>query len=192
MAAEEAPQGRHARLRAVGGQPVLELGQGDVGNLRQRRMDLRCVRLGAVREPVAALRPRPGVALPAASRRPAERAGRADPEALGSLTTRQPAVDGGQNPRAKIERQRLGHACRPPSPAPTLNRITPRLGIPRDSRRAKAALVPTLRRKPDRSAGLLRWLMAAQTGLLPTRATPDQITRGLSLWLDEKRGHVNG
>jgi len=43
---------------------------------------------------------------------------------------------------------------------------------------------PTLRCQPDRSAGLLRWLMAAQTGLLPTPATPDQIARGPSLWLD--------
>lgn len=30
--------------------------------------------------------------------------------------------------------------------------------------------------------------MAAQTGLLPTPPTPVQITKGLSLWLDEKRG----
>ncbi|WP_303713907.1 TRSP domain-containing protein [Brevundimonas naejangsanensis] len=30
--------------------------------------------------------------------------------------------------------------------------------------------------------------MAAQTGLLPTPTTPVQITKGLSLWLDEKRG----
>ena len=37
-------------------------------------------------------------------------------------------------------------------------------------------------------AGLLRWLMAAQTGLLPTPTTPVQITKGLSLWLDEKQG----
>jgi hypothetical protein len=40
----------------------------------------------------------------------------------------------------------------------------------------------------DRSAGLLRWLMAAQTGLLPTPTTPAQINYGLLLWLDEKRG----
>ncbi|MCV0416591.1 MAG: hypothetical protein K5831_17150, partial [Brevundimonas sp.] len=39
-----------------------------------------------------------------------------------------------------------------------------------------------------RAAGLLRWLMAAQTGLLPTPPTPVQINQGLSLWLDEKRG----
>ncbi|MBN8528157.1 MAG: hypothetical protein J0M36_02840, partial [Caulobacterales bacterium] len=39
-----------------------------------------------------------------------------------------------------------------------------------------------------RSAGPLRWLGAALTGLLPTPPTPAQITKGLSLWLDEKRG----
>ncbi|WP_318166629.1 hypothetical protein, partial [Brevundimonas aurantiaca] len=38
------------------------------------------------------------------------------------------------------------------------------------------------------SAGLLRWLMAAQTGLLPTQPITAQINLGLSLWLDEKRG----
>ena len=43
-------------------------------------------------------------------------------------------------------------------------------------------------RSPDRSAGPLRWLKAALTGLLPTPPTPVQITNGLSLWLDEKRG----
>ena len=44
------------------------------------------------------------------------------------------------------------------------------------------------KRSPDRSAGPLRWLGAALTGLLPTPPTPAQITKGLSIWLDEKRG----
>jgi hypothetical protein len=43
-------------------------------------------------------------------------------------------------------------------------------------------------RSAERSAGPLRWLEAALTGLLPTPPTPVQITKGLSLWLDEKRG----
>ena len=43
-------------------------------------------------------------------------------------------------------------------------------------------------RSTDRSAGPLRWLKAALTGLLPTPPTPVQISKGLSLWLDEKRG----
>ena len=47
---------------------------------------------------------------------------------------------------------------------------------------------PMQKRSPDRSAGPLRWLGAALTGLLPTPTTPAQITKGLSLWLDEKRG----
>jgi hypothetical protein len=47
-------------------------------------------------------------------------------------------------------------------------------------------------RSPDRSAGPLRWLKAALTGLLPTPPTPAQITKGLSLWLDEKRGSRHG
>ncbi|WP_287902794.1 hypothetical protein, partial [Brevundimonas sp.] len=38
------------------------------------------------------------------------------------------------------------------------------------------------------SAGLLRWLEAALTGLLPTQPITAQINLGLSLWLDEKRG----
>ena len=44
------------------------------------------------------------------------------------------------------------------------------------------------KRSADRSAGPLRGLEAALTGLLPTPPTPVQITKGLSLWLDEKRG----
>jgi len=44
----------------------------------------------------------------------------------------------------------------------------------------------------ERSAGPLRWLEAALTGLLPTLQTPVQITTGLSLWLDEKRGSRQG
>lgn len=44
------------------------------------------------------------------------------------------------------------------------------------------------KRSPETSAGLLRWLMAAQTGLLPTQPITAQINPGLSLWLDEKRG----
>ncbi len=44
------------------------------------------------------------------------------------------------------------------------------------------------KRSPETSAGLLRWLMAAQTGLLPTQPITAQINLGLSLWLDEKRG----
>ena len=44
------------------------------------------------------------------------------------------------------------------------------------------------KRSPDTTAGLLRWLMAAQTGLLPTQPITAQINLGLSLWLDEKRG----
>jgi hypothetical protein len=35
-------------------------------------------------------------------------------------------------------------------------------------------------------------LKAALTGLLPTPPTPVQITKGLSLWLDEKRGSRHG
>lgn len=38
------------------------------------------------------------------------------------------------------------------------------------------------------TAGLLRWLMAALTGLLPFPPTSVQITKGLSLRLDKKRG----
>ena len=44
------------------------------------------------------------------------------------------------------------------------------------------------KRSPDTSAGLLRWLEAALTGLLPTQPITAQINLGLSLWLDEKRG----
>ena len=43
-------------------------------------------------------------------------------------------------------------------------------------------------RSTDRSAGPLRWVKAALTGLLPTPPTQGQIIKGLSLWLDEKRG----
>src|SRR5215212_7662787 len=50
----EAPERTDTDLRPVLGQARLQLGQGDVRNLGQRRVDQLGMRLGSTREPVAA------------------------------------------------------------------------------------------------------------------------------------------
>src|SRR5215204_5891792 len=80
------------------------------------------------------------------------------------LPTRQPSIHSGQNTRAKVERQRLWHAGRPPSPAPTLNQITPRMGIPNDSTRAKTALAFLTAYQDRDSAGFKKTVAALAWG----------------------------
>ena len=62
MPAAEAPERAHADLGSLLGQARLQLRQGDVGDLVQGRVDQAGMSLGAMREPVAALRLGPGIA----------------------------------------------------------------------------------------------------------------------------------
>ena len=110
-----------ARLR----QPRLQLRQSDVGHLDKKSPDEIAMLLGAPRQPIAAR-----VAAQTAQRLPADRAQGADPKPRRSLTARQAFINGGQDTSAKVERKRLGHEGRPPSPALILNQIKADSGIP--------------------------------------------------------------
>src|SRR3954462_8977040 len=75
VAAAEAPERAHADPRPFLGQARLQLGQGDVGNLGQGRVDQLGMGLGATREPIAALRLGPGIPAGPAHPLPADGAG---------------------------------------------------------------------------------------------------------------------
>src|SRR3954462_8939899 len=139
--AAKAPERTDTDLRPLLGQARLQLGQGDVGNLGQRRVDQIGMRLGSTREPITPLRLWPGIAASPALGLPADRAGRAHAKPGSGLTAGQARVDGGQNTRAKVRGQRLGHTGRPPWPAATLNQIGPALQTQTDSISANTALV---------------------------------------------------
>jgi hypothetical protein len=121
-------------------QPRLQLGQGDVGHLGQRRVDEVGMGLGATREPVAALRLGPGIAARPPHPLPADRAGGAHAKPGRGLTAGQTRIDGGQNTRAEVEGQRFGHRGWPPSPAVALHQIGPALKSQTDSISANTAL----------------------------------------------------
>jgi hypothetical protein len=77
------------------GQARLQLGQGEVGHLGQRRVDQIGMGLGSTREPITPLRLGPGIAASPALGLPADRAGRAHAKPGRRLTARQTFVDGG-------------------------------------------------------------------------------------------------
>ena len=77
MPAAEAPERTDADLRPLLGQVRLQLGQGNVGHLGQRRADQIGMGLGSTREPIAALRLGPGIPAGPAHPLPADGAGRA-------------------------------------------------------------------------------------------------------------------
>ena len=56
------------------------------------------------------------------------------------LPAGQAAINRGNHTLAKVKRKRLGHACRPPAPARSLNLTRDLLGIPNDSFSWKNAL----------------------------------------------------
>ena len=145
VAVAEAPERAHAHLGSLLSQPRLQLGQGHVRHLGQRRVDEVGMGLGSTREPVPALRLRSGVPSRPAHPLPADRAGGAHAKSGRGLTAGQARVDGGQNTRAEVEGQRFRHTGWPPSPARTLNQIGPDLGTPTDSIGANTALVLQLR-----------------------------------------------
>src|SRR3954447_22357475 len=93
--AAKAPERTDTDLRPVLGQARLQLGQGEVGNLGQRRVDQIGMRLGSTREPITPLRLWPGIAASPALGLPADRAGRAYAKPGRRLTARQTFVDGG-------------------------------------------------------------------------------------------------
>jgi hypothetical protein len=124
-------------------QPRLQLGQGHVRHLGQRRVDEVGMGLGSTREPVPALRLWSGVPSRPAHGLPADGAGRAHTKPGRGLAAGQALVDGGQNTSAKVEGQRLGHAGWPPLPAPALNQIGPALETQTDSISANTALTPS-------------------------------------------------
>src|SRR4051812_50210899 len=78
--AAEAPERAHADPRPFLGQARLQLGQGDVGNLGQGRVDQIGMGLGATREPIAALRLWAGIPPRPAPPPPAGGGGRAPPQ----------------------------------------------------------------------------------------------------------------
>ena len=92
----------------------LQLLERDVGRRGDLGEDEVGMRLDAMRFAIAALRGRSqaagGLALA-----PADHARRADLEARRRLAPRQAALDVGDGTFAKIQRQRLAHACQPPS-----------------------------------------------------------------------------
>jgi hypothetical protein len=71
---------------------------------------------------------------------PSDGAGGAHPKTLRRCSARQATVNRGDNSLAKINGKRFGHACRPPSPACSLNQTRDRMGIPFDSFSSKNAL----------------------------------------------------
>jgi len=75
MPAAEAPERAHADLRPFLGQVRLQLGQGDVGHLVQRRADQISMGLGSLREPITPLRLGPGIPASPAHLLPPDRAG---------------------------------------------------------------------------------------------------------------------
>jgi len=77
------------------GQPRLQLGQGNVGDLGQRRVDQLGMGLGAMRETIAALRLGPGIPAGPAHPLPTDGAGCAHAKPGRRLPTRQALVDGG-------------------------------------------------------------------------------------------------
>jgi hypothetical protein len=103
VAAAEAPERAHAHLGSLLSQPRLQLRQGDVGHLGQRRVDPIGMRLGAMRESVPTLRLGPGIPASPAHLLPADRAGRAHAKPGRRLAAGQALIDGGQNTRAKVE-----------------------------------------------------------------------------------------
>ena len=110
VAVAEAPERAHAHLGSLLSQPRLQLGQGHVRHLGQRRVDEVGMGLGSTREPVPALRLRSGVPSRPAQGLPADGAGRAHAKPGRGLAAGQALVDRGQNTSAKVEGQRLGHA----------------------------------------------------------------------------------
>src|ERR1019366_8823138 len=118
---EKAPDRGHA-----GGDPALsqfglQFRQRDVGRLLIKLEDKRRIALDPTRPTVTPQRPGPDIAGLLHQGEPANRAGGAHPEPRRRLPARHPCLYGFDHPLTQVNRQRFAHACRPPSPACSLN-----------------------------------------------------------------------
>ena len=101
---------------AAPGQQPLKLAQRDVVLLLDRAEEEAGLRLDPGRAAIAALGLRRRRAVRKGELAPADRAGRAHPEAQRRLPARHPARDGGDDPAPKILRQPSSHPRQPPPP----------------------------------------------------------------------------
>lgn len=130
------------------GQRGLQLSQRQVRGRLHQSKDRIGARLDPRRAPVATLLLRLGVALLALPFMPADGTRGAHPKTLRRLTARCSNPDRVQHAAPQINRQRFRHACRPPDPADSLDRITAASGIPPDSFRWETALASLQRHLP--------------------------------------------
>ncbi len=137
---EEPPQAGDADADPVPCKLGTQVGQGDVRLPLQGTQDHSGMGLDPARAAITARLLRSGITHPR-QRMPADRARGAHPEAGSSLTTGRSVLNGFDYTPAKINRQRLGHACPPPPPARSLNQIMALLGIPVESVSSKNALM---------------------------------------------------
>jgi hypothetical protein len=121
-------------------QLLLKLDERDVRRLGDLAKEERRFGFYAARLAVAALPLCRDVALLLQPVKPANRARCAHPKPFRRLAARKTMFNGIHHTAAKINRKRLGHACRPPSPARSLNHKPADLGIPDDSFRWENAL----------------------------------------------------
>jgi len=94
--------------------PCLQFGERHIGLPRNRLQNEGRMTFHTLRSTVAALLLRRHIPQVRSLHRPADRARSADAEPNSRLAARQPAPDGVDNTPTKINRERLGHACRPP------------------------------------------------------------------------------
>jgi hypothetical protein len=102
-----------------------------IRRLIEKRKDQRRMGFDPAGATVAAQRFGTRIANRALKGSSADRARRADPEALGRLAAGHSARNRFQDTNPKIERKSFRHVRRPPAPADSLNQIRHALGIPK-------------------------------------------------------------
>ena len=127
---EKAPDRGHAGGDPAPSQFGLQFRQRDVGRLLIKLEDKRRIALDPTRPTVTPQRPGPDIAGLLHQGEPANCAGGAHPEPRRRLPARHPRLNGLDHPLTQVNRQRFAHACRPPSPACSLNQTFADLGIP--------------------------------------------------------------
>ncbi len=139
-AVKEAPQRADAHTRAAACEFVLKFSQRDVaclGDLAENKIRLSLNAAGFAVTADGQGRHTTGAAH---LRLPTDRTRGADLETYRRRAARKTLRYGRANALPQINRNRLDHGCRPPSPANILNQIKTDLGIPPDSMRWEAAL----------------------------------------------------
>jgi hypothetical protein len=127
-------------MDAFAGQALAKFFECDVGLFRDGGHDEIPMRLDAVRALIAAHRLGLRIALVALKSAPPHRAGGADAKAFRRLPARKAVSYCRHDTFSEIKRKRFAHACRPPSPARSLNLTRASLGIPYDSECSESAL----------------------------------------------------